>query len=97
MTTATATCCEHITKEQIASEQEVVRLNIMRLANQITNNGATLVQKYHDFINGEYPDAKPYLIHSAMRDLSVMSGQLPEDTPGSIDLAVIPRPVASFS
>ena len=82
MTTATATC-EHITKEQIASEQDAVRLNVMRLVNQVTNNCATLVQKYQDFINGEYPDAKPYLIYSAMRDLSIMGGSLPEDTPGS--------------
>ena len=82
MTTATATR-EILTKEQIASEQEAIRHNLVRLVNQITNNGATLVQKYQDFINGEYPDAKPYLIYSAMRDLSVMGGQLPEDTPGS--------------
>ena len=80
MTTAT---CEHITKEQIASEQDAVRLNVMRLVNQVTNNCATLIQKYQDFINGEYPDAKPYLIYSAMRDLSIMGGSLPEDTPGS--------------
>ena len=82
MTTATATC-EHLTKDQIASEQEAIRHNIARLVNQVTNNGATLVQKYQDFINGEYPDAKPYIIHAAMRDLSVMGGHLPEDTPGS--------------
>ena len=83
MTTATAACCDHITKEQALSEQEAIRLNIMRLVNEVTNNGATLVQKYQDFINGEYPDAKPYIIHAAMRDLSVMGGHLPEDTPGS--------------
>ena len=82
MTTATATH-EILTKEQIASEQETVRHNLARFVNKITNNGETIAQKYHDFINGEYPDAKPYLIYSAMRDLSVMSGQLPEDTPGS--------------
>ena len=82
MTIATATC-EHITKEQIASEQDAVRLNVMRMVNQVTNNCATLIQKYQDFINGEYPDAKPYLIYSAMRDLSIMGGSLPEDTPGS--------------
>ena len=80
MTTAT---CNHLTKEQIASEQDAVRLNVMRMVNQVTNNCATLVQKYQDFINGEYPDAKPYLIYSAMRDLSIMGGSLPEDTPGS--------------
>ena len=80
MTTATH---EILTKDQIASEQEAIRHNIARLVNQVTNNGATLVQKYQDFINGEYPDAKPYIIHAAMRDLSVMGGHLPEDTPGS--------------
>ena len=90
MTTAIATC-EHITKEQALSEQEAIRLNIMRLVNQVTNNGATLVQKYQDFINGEYPDAKPYIIHAAMRDLSVMGGHLPEDTPGSA-ARVVPAP-----
>ena len=80
MTTAT---CEHTTRSEMLSEQEAVRLNVMRLVNQVTNNCATLVQKYQDFINGEYPDAKPYLIYSAMRDLSIMGGSLPEDTPGS--------------
>ena len=80
MTTAT---CEHTTRAEMLSEQEAVRLNVMRLVNQVTNNCATLVQKYQDFINGEYPDAKPYLIYSAMRDLSIMGGSLPEDTPGS--------------
>ena len=94
MTTATATCCEHITREQALSEQEAVRLNIMRLVNEVTNNGATLVQKYQDFINGEYPDAKPYIIHAAMRDLSVMGGHLPEDTPGSA-ARVVPAPDAN--
>ena len=82
MTTATATC-EHITKEQIASEQELVRYNIMRLANQITNNGETILRKYQDFVDGEYPDAKPYLIYKAATNLAIMAGQLPEDTPGS--------------
>ena len=80
MTTAT---CEHTTRADMLSEQEDVRLNVMRMVNQVTNNCATLVQKYQDFINGEYPDAKPYLIYSAMRDLSIMGGSLPEDTPGS--------------
>ena len=80
MTTAT---CEHTTRSEMLSEQEAVRLNVMRMVNQVTNNCATLVQKYQDFINGEYPDAKPYLIYSAMRDLSIMGGSLPEDTPGS--------------
>ena len=88
MTTATQ---EILTKDQIASEQEAIRHNIARLVNQITNNGATLVQKYHDFINGEYPDAKPYIIHAAMRDLSVMGGHLPEDTPGSA-ARIVPAP-----
>ena len=82
MTTATATC-EHITKEQIASEQEVVRRNLMRFVNQITNNCETIARKYQDFVDGEYPDAKPYLIHSANTYLAIMAGQLPEDTPGS--------------
>ena len=90
----TATCCDHITREQALSEQEAVRLNIMRLVNEVTNNGATLVQKYQDFINGEYPDAKPYIIHAAMRDLSVMGGHLPEDTPGSA-ARVVPAPDAN--
>ena len=82
MTTATCTC-SHATRSDALSEQEDLRHNIARLVKQVTNNGATLVQKYHDFINGEYPDAKPYLIYSAMRDLSIMGGGLPEDIPGS--------------
>ena len=92
MTTATATC-NHITKEQIASEQEIVRYNVMRLANQITNNGETILRKYQDFVDGEYPDAKPYLIHSAATNLAIMAGQLPEDTPGS-PIRVHPAPDA---
>ena len=82
MTTATATC-EHITKEQIASEQEIVRRNLMRFVHKITNNCETIAQKYQDFVDGEYPDAKPYLIHSANTYLAIMAGQLPENTPGS--------------
>ena len=80
----TATCnCSHTTRSDALSEQESFRRHVARLAKQATNNGATLVQKYNDFINGEYPDAKPYLIYNAMRDLSIMGGGLPEDTPGS--------------
>ena len=80
MTTATR---EILTKDQIASEQETVRHNLMRAVNRLTNNGEILAQKYMDFINGEYPDAKPYLIQAATRDLALMGGHLPEDTPGS--------------
>ena len=83
MTTATCCDCEHITREQALSEQEAVRLNLMRLANKITNNGETILRKYQDFVNGEYPDAKPYLIYKAATNLAIMAGQLPEDTPGS--------------
>ena len=93
MTTAIATC-EHITKEQIASEQEIVRHNLARFVNKITNNCETIAQKYQDFVNGEYPDAKPYLIHSAATNLAIMAGQLPEDTPGSA-IRVAPAPDAN--
>ena len=82
MTTATATC-NHITREEALSEQEAVRHNLMRFVHKITNNCETIARKYQDFVDGEYPDAKPYLIHSANTYLAIMAGQLPEDTPGS--------------
>ena len=77
MTTATATQ-EILTKDQIASEQEAIRHNLVRLVNQITNNGETIVRKYQDFVNGEYPDAKPYLIFAANNQLALMGDHVPD-------------------
>ena len=88
MTTAT---CEHITTQQIASEQERVRHNLARFVNKITNDGETIAQKYQDFVNGEYPDAKPYLIYAANTQLGLMSGNVSEDTLGTA-IRVQPAP-----
>ena len=96
MTTATAACCEHITKDQIASEQETLRRNLAQFANGLTNNGATIAQFLHDTVQGEYPDAKFHHRERAAVNLAVMSGQLPEDVPGSLDLAVTPDPLPGF-
>ena len=90
MTTAT---CEHLTKEQIASEQERVRHNLARFVNKITNDGETIAQKYQDFVNGEYPDAKPYLIYAANTQLGLMGGSVSEDTLGTA-IRVQPAPDA---
>ncbi len=91
MTTAT---CEHLTKEQIASEQERVRHNLARFVNKITNDGETIAQKYQDFVNGEYPDAKPYLIYAANTQLGLMGGSVSEDTLGTA-IRVQPAPDAN--
>ena len=80
MTTATH---EPITKEQIASEQELVRLNVARRVNQLTNDGDELIQFMLDTVRGEFPDATFAHRRGAARDLAVMSGKLPQDTPGS--------------
>ena len=80
MTTATH---ERITQEQFLSEQDAVRRNIVRRINQVTNNGQVLVDGYMAFVNGEYPDAKPYLVQNAIRDLSLMGEKIPQDSTGS--------------
>ena len=82
MTIATATR-EPLTEERIASEQARVRHNLATFVNQLTNDGATIAQFLHDTVQGEYPDAKHHHRQQAARDLAVMSGKLPQDTPGS--------------
>ena len=82
MTTATATR-EHLTEERIASEQDRVRHNIARRVNQLTHDGDRLIQFMWDTVQGEYPDAKHHHRQNAARDLAVMGGSLPQDTPGS--------------
>ena len=82
MTTAIATR-EPITRSEMLSEQERVRHNLARLVNQITNNGATLVQFLHDTVQGEYPDAKHHHRQIAAIELSAMGGHRPEDMPGA--------------
>ncbi len=82
MTTAIATH-EPITRSEMLSEQERVRHNLARLVNQITNNGATLVQFLHDTVQGEYPDAKHHHRQQAAIELSAMGGHRPEDMPGA--------------
>ena len=88
MTTATAIATrepitEPITRSEALSEQELVRQNLARFVNQLTDNGATIAQFLHDTVQGEYPDAKHYHRQQAAVNLAVMTGQLPEDTPGS--------------
>ncbi len=82
MTTATATH-EPLTEERIASEQARVRHNLATFVNQLTNDGADIAQFLYDTVQGEYPDAKHHHRQNAARDLAVMSGKLPQDTPGS--------------
>ena len=82
MTTATATR-EHITEERIAFEQNRVRHKIARRVNQLTGDGDGLIQFMWDTVRGEYPDAKFHHRQNAARDLAIMSGQLPQDTPCS--------------
>ena len=82
MTTATATR-EPLTEERIASEQARVRHNLATFVNQLTNDGADIAQFLYDTVQGEYPDAKHCHRQQAARDLAVMSGKLPQDTPGS--------------
>ena len=79
----TTTTCEHITKAEALSEQETVRLNVARRVNQLTNDGDELIQFMLDTVRGEFPDATFAHRRGAARDLAVMSGQLPQDTPGS--------------
>ena len=78
MTTATG---EHLTEERIASEQAAVRHDLARFVHKITNNCKTIAQKYQDFVNGEYPDAKPYLIYKANERLDMMAGNIPDHSP----------------
>ena len=95
MTTATATR-EPITREQALSEQDRVRHNIARRVNQLTHDGDRLIQFMWDTVQGEYPDAKFHHRQNAARDLAIMSGNLPQDTPGSPARVVreedIPKP-----
>ena len=90
MTTATH---DHITRSEMLSEQERVRHNLARFVNKITNDGETIAQKYQDFVNGEYPDAKPYLIYAANTQLGLMGGSVSEDTLGTA-IRVQPAPDA---
>ena len=80
MTTATH---EPITRSEALSEQELVRLNVARRVNQLTNDGDELIQFMLDTVRGEFPDATFAHRRGAARDLAVMSGKLPQDTPGS--------------
>ena len=79
ITTATR---EPITEERIASEQDRVRHNIARRINQLTHDCDELIDFMLDTVRVEYPDAKRHR-QNAARDLAVMSGNLPQDTPGS--------------
>ncbi len=82
MTTATATP-EPITRSEALSEQELVRQNLARFVNQITNDGADIAQFLYDTVQGEYPDAKHCHRQQAAIELSAMGGHRPEDMPGA--------------
>ncbi len=97
MTTATITR-EPITRPNALSEQETLRQNLARFVNRLTNNGADIAQFMYDVVQGEYPDAKLHHRQQAARDLAVMGGQMPQDTPGSSARVVreedMPKPKA---
>ena len=97
MTTATATR-EPITRSEALSEQELVRLKIARRVNQRTNDCDELIDFMLDTVRGEYPDAKHHHRQNAARDLAIMGGSLPQDTPGSAARVVreedMPKPKA---
>ena len=80
MTTAT---CDRITREEALSEQETVRRGLARFANQLTDNGNEIARFFYDVFQGEYPDAKFHHRQQAAINLAVMTGSLPENTPGS--------------
>ncbi len=82
MTTATATH-EPITREQIASEQDLVRQNLARFVNSITDNGNEIAIFMRDVMRGEYPDAKLHHRQQAAIELSAMGGHRPDDMPGA--------------
>ena len=82
MTTATA-IPEPITRSEALSEQELVRQNLARFVNQITNDGADIAQFLYDTVQGEYPDAKHCHRQQAAIELSAMGGHRPEDMPGA--------------
>ena len=82
MTTATATP-EPITRSDALSEQELVRHNLARFVNGLTNNGADIAQFMYDVVQGEYPDAKHCHRQQAAIELSAMGGHRPEDMPGA--------------
>ncbi len=82
MTTATATR-EPITRSDALSEQELVRQNLARFVNRLTNDGATIAQFLHDTVQGEYPDAKHHHRQIAAIELSAMGGHRPADMPGA--------------
>ncbi len=82
MTTATATH-EPITREQIASEQDLVRQNLARFVNSITDNGNEIAIFMRDVMRGEYPDAKLHHRQQAAIELSAMGGHRPQDMPGA--------------
>ncbi len=82
MTTATATH-NPITRPDALSEQETLRQNLARFVNQLTDNGNRIAQFMWDVVQGEYPEAKLHHRQQAARDLAVMGGQMPQDTPGS--------------
>ena len=82
MTTATATR-NPITRPDALSEQELVRQNLARFVNRLTNNGADIAQFLYDTVQGEYPDAKHHHRQQAAIELSAMGGHRPEDMPGA--------------
>ena len=81
MTTATH---DRITREEALSEQETVRRGLARFANHLTDNGNEIARFFYDVFQGEYPDAKFHHRQQAAVNLAVMTGNLPENTPGSV-------------
>ena len=80
MTTATR---ERITKQELASEEELARHELALKVHRATGDGDLLIDSLVDFINGDIPGARACHIHSANVELAVMGGYLPQDYPGA--------------
>ena len=75
--------CEHTTKQQLASEEELARHELALKVHRATDDGDALIHSLMEFVNGDIPDAKACHIHAANVELAVMGGYLPQDYPGA--------------
>ena len=75
--------CDHATKHQLASAEELARHELAKKIHYATGNGDALIHSLMEFVNGDIPDARACHIHSATVELAVMGGYLPQDYPGA--------------
>ena len=75
--------CDHATKRQLASAEELARHELAQKVHRATGDGDALIHSLMEFINGGIPDAKACHIHAANVELAVMGGYLPQDYPGA--------------